>query len=131
VSGENTAIVRTMFETAGARLDKALEFLAPDVELHLSGTFPDLDPVYRGHQGVRDFSALFNSPWEKLELEAERFIEVDGRVLVLSRFHGIGRDGIDLRLPLAHLWTLRDGLVVRMDAFRDRQKALEAVGLSE
>jgi ketosteroid isomerase-like protein len=34
-------------------------------------------------------------------------------------------------LPFAHLWTLRNGQVVRMDAYSDQQKALEAAGLSE
>jgi ketosteroid isomerase-like protein len=35
-----------------------------------------------------------------------------------------------VRLPFAHLWTLRNGRVVRMDAYSDQQRALEAVGFA-
>jgi hypothetical protein len=31
----------------------------------------------------------------------------------------------------AHEFTIRDGLLVRLKAYRDRSEALEAVGLSE
>jgi len=120
-----------MVETAGGHLDAGLEFMDPEVELHLSGVFPDLDPVYRGHEGVLEFVSLFNAPWEELSVTPQRFFDLGERVLVLSRFEARGRDGIEANLPMAHLWTLRDGKVVRMDAFADQQKALEAAGLSE
>ena len=63
-------------------------------------------------------------------LDAERFIDLGDQVLVLSHFDARGRDGIEVRLSLAHLWTLRNGQVVRMDAFRDHHTALEAGGLT-
>jgi hypothetical protein len=46
----------------------------------------------------------------------------------LSR-EGTGRDQV--RLPLAHLWTLRNGQAMRMDAFSDHQEACEAVRLAD
>jgi uncharacterized protein len=131
MSQENVEIIRRLFETAGGQLDRGLEFLAPDIELRLSGVFPDLDPIYRGHEGVLEFVALFNSPWVEMVVEPERFIDLGEQVLVLSRFRGTGRAGIETQLALAHLWTLRDGQVTRMDAFSDHEKALEAVGLSK
>jgi hypothetical protein len=33
--------------------------------------------------------------------------------------------------PGAHLWTLRDGKVIRLEIFSSRIKALEAAGLTE
>jgi hypothetical protein len=76
MSQENVEVVRALFETAGAWLDAGLEFLAPEIELHLSGAFPDLDAVYRGHEGVERFTDLFNAPWEELSVDAERFIDL-------------------------------------------------------
>jgi ketosteroid isomerase-like protein len=133
MSHENVKIVRAMYETAisGKQLDARFEFLAPDVEFHLSGVFPDLEPVYRGHEGVRKLNEQLNEPWEELSLDPERFIDIGSRVLVLSHFHATGRDGMEVRLSFAHLWTLRKGQIVRADAFSDQQEALEAVGLSE
>lgn len=131
MSRQNVEVVRKLAETAGAQLDAGIHFLAPDIELHLTGVFPDLDPVYRGHEGVRRFAALFIAPWEELSLNAERFFDLGERVLTLSRFEARGRDGIEVNLEMAHVWTLRGGLVVRMDAYADRGEALEAAGLDE
>jgi ketosteroid isomerase-like protein len=131
MSQENVEIVRTMYETATGKLDPDFGFLAPEVEFHLSGAFPDLDPVYRGHAGIRDLNDQLNAPWEEISLDPERLIDMGEQVLVLSHFHAIGRDGIEVRLPFAHLWTLEKGQVVRMDAFSDQAAALEAVGLRE
>ena|SRR5256885_9581462 len=134
MSQENIEVVRRLVErtnAAGGHLDAGLEFMAPEIELHLSGVFPDLDPVYRGHEGVREFVALFNAPWEELSVTPERFFDLGEQVLVLSRFEGKGRDGIEASLPMGHIHTVRDGQVVRMDAFADQKKALEAAGLQE
>jgi ketosteroid isomerase-like protein len=87
--------------------------------------------VYRGHDGIRKLNDQLNAPWEEISLVPERVVDLGGRVLVLSHFHATGRDGIDVTLPFAHVWTLRNGRVLRMDAFSDQQDALEAVGLRE
>ena len=51
--------------------------------------------------------------------------------LVLSHFHARGRDGIEVNRSFAHVWTLKDERIVRLDAYADQQEALEAVGLSD
>jgi ketosteroid isomerase-like protein len=43
----------------------------------------------------------------------------------------LGRDGIDLQARGTWLWTIRDGVVVRLCLYQERQEALEAAGLSE
>ena len=133
MSEQNIEIVRTMYESVSAegKLDANFEFLAPEVEFHLSGAFPDLEPMYRGHEGIRKLNDQLNAPWEEFSLNPDRFIDIGERVLVLSHFRARGRDGIEATLPFAHLWTLRGGVVVRMDAFSDQRKALEAAGLSD
>jgi ketosteroid isomerase-like protein len=80
---------------------------------------------------VRDFVARFNSTWEQLTPDTYRYEDLGERVLTLSHMRGRGRDGIEVVLEMGHVWTFRDGLIVRMDAFADPRKALEAVGLSE
>jgi ketosteroid isomerase-like protein len=58
-------------------------------------------------------------------------VDLGERVLVLSHFHARGRDGIKVTRSFAHVWTVEDGRVVRLDAYADQQKALDAVGLSD
>ena len=52
-------------------------------------------------------------------------------VLLFSVERFKGRDGFELEAPFGSVFTLRDGKIVRWEAFWDRQKALEAAGLSE
>jgi len=133
MSQENLEMAKAAYRTlnASGSLDASFEFLSLQVEFHLAGAFPDLDPVYYGHGGVRKLGEQLSEPWEQFRLEPDRFIDLGEQVLVLSHFHGKGRDGIEARLPFAHLWTVRDGLVVRMDAFASHAEALKAVGRSE
>lgn len=131
VSAENVELIRTLTSTAGADLSGWLAFMAPEIELHLSGVFPDLEPVYRGHDGVRQFVARFNATWDELVADVYRYEDLGDRVLSLMHMRGRGRGGIEVVLEMGHVWTLRDGLIVRMDAFADPSKALEAAHLSE
>ncbi len=133
MSQEDVEIVQAMYAVANAgdKLEANLEVLAPDVEFHVSGAFPDLDPMYRGHEGIERLNAALNAPWVTLSLEPERFIDAGSQVLVLAQFRARGRDGMEMRRHLANLWTVRDGQIVKMEAFADQQSGLEAVGLSE
>ena len=131
MSAENVEVVRTLTRVAGGDLTGRLEFMAPEVELHMSGVFPDLPPVYSGHDGVRQFVERFVETWEELAPDTYRFEDLGDRVLTLTHMRGRGRDGIEVVLEMGHVWTFRDGLITRMDAFADPGKALGAAGLSE
>ena len=51
-------------------------------------------------------------------------------VVVLTRYRGRGKgSGASVDTIGAHLWTLRDGMVVRLEIYSSRKKALEAAGL--
>ena len=52
-----------------------------------------------------------------------------GRVFMFSLERLIGREGIELTQDAWTIFTLRDGEVVRWQAFWDEATALEAVGL--
>jgi ketosteroid isomerase-like protein len=132
MSRQNVDIVRKMYEAANAagRLDANFDVLAPEVEFHVSGTFPDLDRVYRGHEGMRELNDRLSDPWEELSLDPQSFIDAGSQVLVLSQFRARGRDGLEVTRDTAILWTLRKGRIVRMDAFSHPDGALQAAGLS-
>src|SRR4051794_9288046 len=110
--------------SAAGRMDANFDVLDSEVEFHLSGALPDLEPVYRGHDGVRKLNDRLNGPWQEISLVPERLVDLgDDRVLVLSHFHARGRDGIEVTRPFAHVWTLENERVVRLDAYADQQTA--------
>jgi ketosteroid isomerase-like protein len=62
----------------------------------------------------------------------EEMIEAPGeRVVVVESWHARGRDGIEFDFELTDVYTFRDGLVVRIEGFGEREDALEAAGLAQ
>jgi ketosteroid isomerase-like protein len=56
MSHENVEIVRSVYSAwSDGDLDALLAVCDAGVELVTSGAFPDLAPVYRGHDGLRTF----------------------------------------------------------------------------
>jgi hypothetical protein len=41
----------------------------------------------------------------------------------------VGRDGIELHVKAAQIWTIRDGLIAHGEFFQSREDALDAAGL--
>ena len=69
--------------------------------------------------------------WEWVRLEPHELIEVGEHVVVPLTMHGAGRDGIELKARFTMVWTIRDGKVVRVCLYQERDEALKAAGLSE
>ena len=72
----------------------------------------------------------------KSGIRAERFHELDDeRVLVLVRLSGRGKvSGLDIAetgASGAEVWHVRDGKVVRLEMYWDRDEALAELGIRE
>jgi ketosteroid isomerase-like protein len=133
VSDENVELALQGYEAWNrGDLQWLLDHVAPDYEFRTTQLFPDMEAVYRGRDGLREFWNTFREPWESLAVEIERIEAVgEDRVLALYRFRGLGRDGVEVTLPFANLLTIKDGLLTQNIAFADWQRALEAAGLRE
>jgi ketosteroid isomerase-like protein len=131
MSKENVEIIRGAIDAYNrGDIDAMLENAAPDFEFDLSRAVgPDIG-IYRLDQmpGVfREFAAS----WESFELEPDEFIQVGEQVVMPFTLHVQGRDGITVQTRVTWLWTIREGAVVRVCMYQQRQEALEAVGLEE
>jgi ketosteroid isomerase-like protein len=133
MSQENVELVRQGLEALNrGDLEWVLERLTPDFEFVTAQLFPDTEHVYRGLEGYQRFWDTFREPWETLLIEVERIEPIgDDRVLALIWFHGRGREGVDVRLEYANLFTVEAGMVSRIVGFAGWQQALEASGLGE
>lgn len=69
------------------------------------------------------------SAWKRpLTIEAEEYIPSGDRILALIHWTGRGKgSGAQIAGAGAHLWTFRDGLVVRYEVYRDRDLAKAAL----
>jgi ketosteroid isomerase-like protein len=83
----------------------------------------------------REFGG-FLTAWEHLYIRSESVRKLDdGRVLALFHFGGRGKSsGVEIAQigsDGAHVFCLRSGKVVRIDAYWDRDRALADLGLKE
>ena len=135
MSEENVEIVRQVYALWGDdafQLDEQTwGLLDPQIEWDASRrTF---DPaIYRGHAGIREFVAALREVWESARIVPLEFILEGELVVVPVRLEMVSRsDRQTITANAAHIWTLRDGKVIRHRVFQSKAEALEAAGLSE
>jgi ketosteroid isomerase-like protein len=130
MSQENVEVVRRLLETCNRRaFDAMLETGDPAIEIVtlMSGT-------YRGHVGWRRLVEEMAQEVVGFQFVPEDLIDVgQDRVVAVTRWVGTGRTS-RLAVPdttIGIVYTLRDGVVVRQESFRNKADALKAVGLEE
>ncbi len=66
-------------------------------------------------------------------LRVDEYVHVDDdRLVIAITFGGRGRHtGIEVELHPLHVFTVRDGTIVRWQVSLEREQALEAAGLRE
>ncbi len=132
MSQENVERARKAYEREGMDGWIALltEHARSDVEW-----IPDRrvgEGAIRGRDKVIEFFTDRASVFGEMEFEVEQTWDRGEQVLLFLRVSGSGSTsgaGFDIRI--AHLWTLKDGGVVRGEGFGDRDEALKAAGLPE
>jgi ketosteroid isomerase-like protein len=134
---ENVKIVRSLYDAINRRdFTNAVKHLHPEVEVSIGVVVDPEQPAgnsrLRGHNEVRRFLEDLAETWEAQWVEEREIVEVStDRVVVLERWYTRGRSGIRVDFDVVDVYALRDGLILRVDGFRNSAEALEAVGLSE
>jgi uncharacterized protein len=125
-------IVRAAHEALNSGdMDALVVLCAADFQLDMSDRV--FNPaVYEGHEGIRRFYAEVRDVWASYIWEPEELIEAKDNVVALLRTGGVGRgSGVEVDRRTAMVWTVRDGRASALRFFRDRDKALAAVQLSQ
>lgn len=88
--------------------------------------------TFVGHGEIRKSWAGPLGTWAEWALEPHDFLALPGGEILFSiRGRMVGRDGIELHVNAAHIWTFRGGLVAKADFFQTREDALEAAGVTD
>ena len=125
-------IVRRLYQAwNGDDRAAVLEFISEDLEY--------VNPSYAVHPGTRRGKEGWLAAHENLSESFETWthvpeeaIDAGDKVVVIATFCARGRgSSVDLEKYEPHVWTLRDGKVVRFEWFNEREEALRAAGLAE
>jgi ketosteroid isomerase-like protein len=98
-------------------LDAALVGLDPELEFVTTQLFPGVAPVYRGHEGFRQFWHDFRDLWEEIEFEIKRLEGDPPLIKAYGEFHARGRDGIEVGRPFAMVFDTTAESILRMRSF--------------
>jgi ketosteroid isomerase-like protein len=91
---------------------------------------PDTGP-FRGPEGTRRFWETWADAFDEFHAEPVEYADAGESVIVITRMVGRVKDsGAAVDTPaFPMVWTTRNDVVVRVEMFDDRDKALAAVGL--
>ena len=130
MSQENVEVVRRMVEAFNSdEARQAISYFHPEIEF--TSAFTE-GKTYVGLAGMGEYGDDLQAMWENWHSEDNHLVDCGERVVWLYRIVGMGRQsGAPVDQAIAIVWTLRDGLIWRGQAYLDQRDALEAVGLRE
>ncbi len=133
MSQTNVEIVRSAYAAMAERgLEAVLAFIDPGFEATTPPSLAAEPDTYRGHEGVLRYLGSFGDAMEGVAFDALEFTSIGDRVLVDTVMRARGRTtGIETEQHAFVVWTLRDGLITRMETFAEQEEAIEAAGLQE
>jgi ketosteroid isomerase-like protein len=114
-------------------LDAVLEFYAPDVQAFPDASvFPEAGPLL-GRKEFRSWIEEIDAAWKDVRWETTEVLAIGAeRVLHRGDWGGEGAaSGIVTRSNVTGLFTVRDGVICRVEYYFDHDKAVRAAGLSE
>jgi ketosteroid isomerase-like protein len=128
----NVDIIKEAHERLAAEGEDAmLEYIHPE----FVGVAPpelSVEPqTYRGPAGFKRWFDSFHDAVDEVRIEPEEFIEAGELVVTPSRIVIRGHEsGIEVAQKVTWVWSLRDGLAIRVDAYVDKETALRTLGIS-
>lgn len=134
VSQENVELVRAIIAPWRHGDFRSAEWAHPEIEFGFGdGPTPG---SWTGIDAMSDAWREALGAFDRLEMDADDCVSIDSeRVLVLTTNTGRGKtSGFDLgelRTRGANIFHIRDGKVTKLVAYWDRDRALEALGLSQ
>jgi len=133
MSRETLDVVRTATEAMlSGDAEAALEALDPDVEWHATVGGVDEGRVYHGRQEVAQAFVDYFTTWERIELRADEYIDAGGDEVVVF-FHEVAKgraSGAIVETDTGTVNTVKDGRIVRVRSYMDRDDALKAAGVA-
>lgn len=130
MSSSHLDILRNGYgDFAKGNIPEVLAVFDPKIEWTSAEGFP-YGGTYNGHSEIVEkvFMKL-GTEWDGFKVAPKEFLESGERIIVLGQYSGTYKaTGKSFKAEFAHVWTLRDGKVVRFIQYADTaliQKALQ------
>jgi ketosteroid isomerase-like protein len=131
---ETADLVRTILEAWNRRdMDAITPYLHADFEWVEHDAGLESVPVRRGASALDEVTAGLDENLADYRAEVVDVVEIEaGRAIAVTRESGQGAtSGAGFSTEFGYVLTLRDGKVVRIEAYRDPRDAFGAVGQTD
>ncbi len=86
------------------------------------GTYTGADAI------LENVFMKLGTEWEKFSAVPEEFLDAGEKIVALGNYSGkYNATGKSMSVPFAHVWTLRDGKIVKFVQYTDTLKVSEAL----
>lgn len=125
----NVDIVRATYEgDSEANGRNLLAALAPDAEWTEAAGFPYAGTYVGAESIVKNVHERLGREWEGYRAAVDSFYDAGEHVIAQGFYHGVYRaTGKGFVASFAHIYTLRDGKIVKFVQIVDSAKVLEAM----
>jgi ketosteroid isomerase-like protein len=107
-------------------LDGALELYTDDAEIRTGSHWPE-NAVYRGREAIRATTEDWASMWQTIHIELDDLEDHGDKVVGTGDWVMRGAaSGIDGRMPIFIVFTIRGGKIAVLEWFADRDSAVAA-----
>jgi len=132
VSQENVDVVKEAWRALNrGHIDALLTFHTDDVDFRPPSHLLD-GTVFHGHAGVRAWWDRVTDVWSELEGSPSLLAAVGEQIVMAIDMRLVGREsGVPVNQVFVNVYTLREGRVAAVIAFRSEREALEAAGLEK
>jgi uncharacterized protein len=131
MSQETMELARRGYEAfVAGDLEAVLELIDPDVEVEIYTGRPDLPETQtlHGHSGFLENIRQLSEAFEDIRITPEEYIEAGEELIVQIHTSARGQgSGIEIENRIAHVWSFRDGKVIRFRVYPSKAQALEAI----
>jgi ketosteroid isomerase-like protein len=131
MSEENVDAVRRQHEHFGQTGEILSEIYDSDAEWIAAREDPDAE-THRGLEAIRAYFAQWTGTFESIDFRSKELLDGGIKVFAWIRVSGKGTSsGVPVEMEQAQIWTFREGKVLRVEEYFDRDEALKAAGLRE
>lgn len=130
MSDQNVEIVRQANALTNAGdLDAAFQLLHPGIEWLIAREHPHARTL-TGREAVAEYQRDWQEMVPDVRFELDGVLDAGDTVLGIGKVRGTGAgSGADVRVPIAFLFVLKDGLIARVEEYLNPAEAVEAAGL--